>query len=96
MTPFQQALEQLRNGQLTAPKVANGGNAVDYMAFQLAGHRFALRVLSSGMKMRNTKLADIKKYYGLKGRSAADCLVEFEQIRTESLAQLHAAQTDAQ
>jgi hypothetical protein len=34
------------------------------------------------MKFRNVKLSDLKKYYGLKGRTALDCLKQFETIVT--------------
>ena len=79
-TPFELAVSQARSGQLQTPSVIYGSKQVDYFGYQLANHIFALKILSSGMTMRGVKLKDIKDYYGLKGKSAKDCLPQLEVI----------------
>jgi hypothetical protein len=36
--------------------------------------------MAAGMLCRGVKLKDLKYYYGLKGKTAKDCLVQFETI----------------
>jgi hypothetical protein len=79
-TPFELAVSQARSGQLQTPSVSYGNKQVDYFGYQLAYHIFSLKILSSGMTMRGIKLKDIKDYYGLKGKSAKDCLPQLEVI----------------
>jgi hypothetical protein len=83
MTPFQQAVAQAKAGELKTPTVSTGKGEIDYFGYQLAVHQFNLRIMSRGMKCRGIKFTDIKQYYGLSGRSAADCLPQFEQIVSE-------------
>ena len=80
MTPFQQAVLQVEAGQLQAPTVSYGKTTVDYFKYQLAVHKFNLSIMSKGMKCRGVKLSDLKIYYGLKGRTAADCLPQFIKL----------------
>jgi hypothetical protein len=40
------------------------------------------------MKCRGITFTQIKNYYGLKGRSAADCTAQFETILSEYKAKL--------
>jgi hypothetical protein len=80
MTPFEQALEQIKNGNLKTPKVTNGGTEVDYIGYQLSVHKFQLKILSSGMTMRGVKLKSIKDYYGFKGKTAKECLPQMEDL----------------
>ena len=82
MTPFQQAVLQveLAAGKLQTPSVSYSGKAVDYFKYQLAVHKFNLSIMSKGMTCRGVKLKDLKHYYGLTGRSAADCLPQFIQL----------------
>lgn len=80
MTPFEQAQEQVKNGTLNTPSVSHGGSDIDYFGYQLATHRFNLKLMAKGMKFGGIKFTDIKKYYGLKGKSAKDCLEQFEKI----------------
>ncbi len=81
-TPFELAQEQVANGDLKTPSVSMGNSEIDYFGYQLTVHRFNLRILAGGMKMKNVKISDLKKYYGLKG-SANDCLIQFEAIVTK-------------
>lgn len=81
MTQFEIALQQVEAGKLTAPSVSYDGKNVDYFGYQLAVHHMELKLLAKGMRLnRNSKLKPIKDYYGLKGRTAADCLPQFEAI----------------
>lgn len=91
MTQFEQAVEQVKNGTLKAPSVGYEGKNVDYFGYQLAIHHMELKLMAKGMKLnRHSKLTPIKQYYGLKGRTAKDCLPQFEEIQNkyrESLTQ---------
>lgn len=80
MTPFQRAVAQAKAGELQTPSVHTSKGSVDYFGYQLAVHQFNLRIMSRGMSCRGIKLKDLKAYYGLTGRSAADCLPQFEAI----------------
>jgi hypothetical protein len=80
MTQFEQAVAQAKEGSLQTPSVSMGKKQIDYFGFQLANHQFALKIMASGMKMRNVKLKDLKTYYGLKGKSAQECLEQFNVI----------------
>jgi hypothetical protein len=88
MTPFQQAVSQHQQGTLNTPDVSYEGRKVDYFGYQLATHKYALSIMAAGMKMRGLKLADIKHYYGLKGKTAADCLPQFIALMEEYKSQL--------
>ena len=83
MTQFEQAIEAVKNGTLQAPSVSNGSKQVDYFWYQLCSHHFYMKIFAAGMTSRAAKLKDYKAYYGLKGRSAKDCLVEFEKIMND-------------
>ena len=87
-TPFQQALQQVKDGTLQAPKVSVSGGEIDYFGYQLTVHKHNLKIMSIGMKIHGVKYTDIKNYYGLKARSAKDGLAEFEKIFSEYKASL--------
>lgn len=80
MTKFEQAQEAVKNGKLTTPSVSVGAKEVDYFGYQLAVHKYNLSIMASGMSCKGTKLKDLKDYYGLKGRTAKDCLPQFIEI----------------
>lgn len=80
MTQFQQALQQVEANQLQTPTVSTSKGNIDYFGYQLAVHHFNLKIMSKGMQCRGIKLKDLKAYYGLKGRTAADCLPQFEML----------------
>jgi hypothetical protein len=82
-TPFEVAQEQVNAGQLQKPDVSYGSKAVDYFSYQLAVHHFNMKIFAGGMTMRGIKFTHIKKYYGLKGKSAKECLPQFEQIMND-------------
>jgi hypothetical protein len=79
-TQFQEAVEQARLGNLRTPKVSSANGTIDYFGYQLAVHKYNLGIMSMGMTCNGIKFTDIKKYYGLKGRSAKACLPEFDLI----------------
>jgi len=83
MTQFEQAQEQVKQGTLNTPSVQANGKQVDYFVYQLAVHIYNLKIMGAGMTCRGIKFSQIKKYYGLKGRSAKDCVPQLEQIFTE-------------
>jgi hypothetical protein len=80
MTPFEQAVLQVEAGKLETPTVSTSKGNIDYFGYQLAVHKFNLSIMSKGMSCRGVKLRDLKNYYGLKGRTAADCLPQFEAL----------------
>jgi hypothetical protein len=83
MTQFEQAVQQAREGKLQTPVVHQWGKPIDYFFYQLSTHHFSLKVMASGMTCKGVKLGDIKRYYGLKGRTAKDCLPQFEKIMAD-------------
>ena len=82
-TPFQQAVEQARAGQLRTPEVIMEKGKIDYFNYQLAVHKFNLSLMAKGIMSRGVKLSDLKKYYGLKGKTASDCLPQFLKLMDE-------------
>jgi len=60
-----------------------GNNAIDYFTYQLSVHHFNLKIMAKGMTFKGITFTQIKKYYGLKGRGAKDCLTQFEQIMND-------------
>lgn len=86
MTPFEQAIQDVKDGKLTAPNVSVGAKPIDYFKYQLATHKFNLSIMAKGMSFRGIKFTDIKRYYGLKGRSAKAALPEFLELMEKHLA----------
>jgi hypothetical protein len=80
MTQFEQAILQVESGETKTPEVNYGGKKVDYFGYQLAVHHFNLKLMAKGIQSRGVKLKDLKAYYGLKGRTAADCLPQYEAL----------------
>ncbi len=80
MTQFEQAMKEVEEGKLVPPHVSTGTGTVDYFWFQLCNHHFYMKLFAKGMKARGINLKSLKEYYGLRGRSANDCLVQFERI----------------
>jgi len=100
MTPFEQAQENVKNKKLVTPNVNTdqyqsvGANSIDYFGYQLATHKFNLSIMAKGMKFRGIKFSDLKHYYGLKGRSAKDCLEQFEKIMADYKEKFENAKTE--
>ena len=80
MTPFQQAMKNVIESKQIAPSVFYGNSKIPYFAYQLSVHIFNLKIMASGMKFKGITFTQIKKYYGLKGKSAADCLPQLKEI----------------
>ena len=80
LTPFQEALIAATNGKLKVPTVMMGEDEIYYFGYQMAVHRYNLGIMAMGMKCRGITFTQIKKYYGLKGRSAKECLPQLEQM----------------
>jgi len=80
MTKFEQAVQQVELGQLKTPTVATSEGNIDYFGYQLAVHHFNLKLMAKGIQSRGINLKDLKAYYGLKGRTAADCLPQYEAL----------------
>lgn len=80
MTPFEQAQADVKSGKLKTPQVSVGAKQVDYFGYQLSVHKFNLSLMAKGMTCRGITFTQIKKYYGLKGRSAKDCLPQFLEL----------------
>ena len=91
MTPFQQAVLAASEGKLKTPSVSTSEGNINYFGYQLAVHKFNLSLMAKGIGSRGIKLKDLKQYYGLKGRTAADCLPQFIQIMDEYTKALKAA-----
>lgn len=83
MTPFEQAVEQVKAKQFNAPTVIAHGKAINYFGYQLATHHFNLKLMARGMTFKGIKFTDIKNYYGLTGRSAKECLPQFEKVMAD-------------
>jgi hypothetical protein len=83
MTPFQEAIAKVKEGTLQAPSVTMGDTPVNYFDYQLSVHHFNLKIMAKGMKFKGITFTQLKKYYGLKGRGAADCLEQFETIMND-------------
>ena len=80
MTPFETAVMQAQAGELQTPTVSTSTGNIDYFGYQLAVHKFNLSLMAKGIGSRGIKLRDLKEYYGLKGRTAAECLPQFLQL----------------
>jgi len=82
MTPFQQSMLATEDGSQRVPTVyTENGGTIPFAGYQLATHVYALKIMALGMKMRGVTFTQIKKYYGLKGKSAKDCLPELQQMQ---------------
>lgn len=78
-TKFERAIDSARRGVVT-PMTYDGKRRVDYFEFQLMEHKRILTLMAGGLFQRGVKFTDIRSYYGLKGRSAKDCLPQLEAI----------------
>ena len=77
-TNFELAMEQVKNGTLKTPSVSMNGTEIDYFKYQVVSHHFYLKIFANGMTAKNIKLKDIKTYYGLIGKTAKECLKDYE------------------
>ena len=80
MTPFEKNVQDAKARLIKVPKVTTSDGTIDFFKYQLAVHKYNLGIMSMGMKCRGVTFTDIKKYYGLKGRSAKACKPQLEEI----------------
>ena len=81
MTQFQQSMLATEEGSQRVPTVIYEGKEIPFAGYQLATHIYALKIMALGMKMRGVTFTQIKKYYGLIGKSAKECLPELQKIQ---------------
>ena len=81
MTQFQQTMLAVENGTMQVPTVSTTEGTIPFAGYQLATHVYALRIMALGMKMRGVTFTQIKKYYGLNGRTAKECVPELQKIQ---------------
>jgi hypothetical protein len=79
-TPFEQAVLQAAEGQLQTPSVSTSSGQINYFQYQLVVHKFYLSLMARGIQNKQVKLKELKHYYGLKGRTASDCLPQLERL----------------
>lgn len=79
MTPFEQAHKDWVDGKLQTPKVYYADSELNPFLYQIAVHKYHLKLMSFGMRT-NVKLKVIKQYYGLKGRTAKDVYNSFIEL----------------
>jgi hypothetical protein len=65
---------------MQVPTVSTSTGTIPFAGYQLATHVYALKIMALGMKMRGVTFTQIKKYYGLKGRTAKECIPQLEEI----------------
>ena len=80
MTQFQQTMLATENGTMQVPTVSTSTGTIPFAGYQLATHVYSLKIMALGMKMRGVTFSQIKKYYGLKGRTAKECVPQLEKI----------------
>jgi hypothetical protein len=81
MTQFQQSMLATEEGSQRVPTVIYEGKEIPFAGYQLAVHIYALKIMALGMKMRGVTFTQIKKYYGLRGKSAKECVPELQKIQ---------------
>ena len=81
MTQFQQTMLATENGTMQVPTVSTSEGTIPFAGYQLATHVYALKIMALGMKMRGVTFTQIKKYYGLIGKSAKECLPQLQQMQ---------------
>jgi hypothetical protein len=81
MTQFQQSMLATEEGLQQVPKVIYEGKQIPFAGYQLATHIYSLKIMAAGMKMRGVTFTQIKKYYGLPGKTAKECIPQLEQIQ---------------
>jgi hypothetical protein len=81
MTQFQQSMLATEGGSKQVPTVIYEGKEIPFAGYQLAVHIYALKIMALGMKMRGVTFTQIKKFYGLSGKSAKDCIAQLQQIQ---------------
>jgi len=81
MTQFQQSMLATENGTMQVPTVSTSEGSIPFAGYLLAVHVYALKIMALGMKMRGVTFTQIKKYYGLSGKSAKECIPQLQAIQ---------------
>jgi hypothetical protein len=87
LSPFELQLQGIASGTIIPPSVSVNGKDADYIGYTLSTHHYASKILASGLKMRNIKINDLKKYYGIKG-TAQSIAEQIGKIKDTYLASL--------
>ena len=83
MTKFEELQAQVVEGTAKVPTVSMGGGDISFLGYQLSVHVYALGMMALGMTYPGVTFKEIKEYYGLKGRSAKDCVDQLKAIRED-------------
>lgn len=85
MTPFEEVKKKIADGIVKPPLISMAGKQIDPVRYQLNVHKFYLGLMVRGITNKQVSFTDIKKFYGLKGRSAKDILPGFMIIYNENV-----------
>ena len=77
---FEQVQEKAKANEIQLPKVNFEGKDISFIKYQLAVHKFNLGIMAAGMSCRGITFTQIKKYYGLKGKTAKECLPQLTAL----------------
>ena len=83
MTKFEELKSQVLAGTVNVPSVSSNGGNISFLGYQLSVHVYNLGLMGLGMTFSGITFKEIKDYYGLKGRSAKDCLPQLKAIHEE-------------
>lgn len=85
MTKFEALVKQVNEKTIQVPSVSFEGKELNFFKYQLGVHHFYLKLMAKGIGNRQIKLKDLKDYYGLKGKTASDVLIQFEALKERIL-----------
>ena len=80
MKTFKQVIQAIQDGTHKPPQVFCDGKQIDAIWYQLCVDRYFLSIMLIGLKVPNRKLADIKSFYEIKGRSIQQVLDQLNII----------------
>ena len=81
MTPFEQAHQDWMDGKIQLPRVYYGDREMNPFLYQIAIHKYHLKLMSAGIKHSGQpSLKYFKDYYGIKGKSAKDVCNSFMDL----------------
>jgi hypothetical protein len=88
MTKFQEDVTLFKNGPVPMPKMVIDGLEIDYFLSLISSDLHALRQMAKGLKVRYLIYSQIRRYYNLSAKNAADAVAELETIMAEYKANL--------
>ena len=81
MTLFEQAYQDWMDGKIQVPRVYHGDSELNPFLYQIAVHKYHLKLMSAGIQHSGQpKLKYFKDYYGIKGKSAKDVYNSFMDL----------------